>query len=99
MGNNIWKKTQADPAEYIKTKEDIVNALAKAFEKNDIACALDAMSDIIRSDGFSSIARERGQVKEAFYQAIAPTGTPTAESILKLLGILGFRLAVVPKNR
>jgi probable addiction module antidote protein len=56
------------------------------------------MSHIARSEGMTQIARALGVTREGLYKSLAPSGNPSFETVLKLLGILGFRLKVEQKK-
>jgi probable addiction module antidote protein len=86
-----------DPAEFIKTKADVIANLSVALEDGDVEYLLKIMGDIVRSEGMSQIARELGVTREGLYKSLAPTGNPSFETVLKLLDILGFRLRVEQK--
>jgi probable addiction module antidote protein len=87
-----------DPAEYINLKEDVIAELKVTLEENDPVLLLSAMEDIVRSAGFSEIARELGLERESLRQTIAPNGVLALESVIKLLDLMGFRLKVEPKS-
>jgi probable addiction module antidote protein len=86
-----------DPAEYIDTKEDITAHLGVAFERNDMSFLLRTVGHIVRSEGMSEIARELGVNREELCRSLVPTGTPSFESVTKLLDLLGYRLKLEQK--
>ncbi|MDR1178428.1 MAG: putative addiction module antidote protein [Spirochaetaceae bacterium] len=87
-----------DPADDIETKEDVAATLEAALEENDTEFLLSVIGDITRSEGMTRIAHELGVTREGLYKSLSATGTPSFETILKLLDILGFRLRVERKT-
>ena len=51
----IW-----DPAEHLKTEEDMAAYLEAALEEGDAALVVAALGDIARAKGMTQIAREAG---------------------------------------
>jgi probable addiction module antidote protein len=87
-----------DPTEDIKTKEIVIVELDVALEENDPAFLLSVMKDIVRSEGFTEVARELGLTPASLRHTIAPAGALAFESVIKLLDLMGFRLRVAPKS-
>lgn len=81
-----------NPSEDIETKEDVIAELEAALEYGDMTFLLSIFDDIVRSEGISEIARELGVSREELCRSLVPTGTPSFESVTKLLDFLGFRL-------
>jgi probable addiction module antidote protein len=90
-----------DMAQDIRSKADVVLCLEAALAENDVPFLLSVMGDIARSEGMSKIAREMGLSREGLYRSLAPGGNPSFETVVRLLGLLGMRLAVkrVPARR
>jgi len=87
-----------EPADDIKTKEDVIALLEVALKDNDPDFLLSIIGDIARSKGMSQIARELGVSREGLYRSLAPTGNPSFETVFKLLDLLGLRLRVEAKS-
>jgi probable addiction module antidote protein len=92
------KTAKWNPAEFIDTKEDVIAHLEVAFEEGDMEFLLKTMGYIARSEGMAQIARELGVTREGLYKSLSPSGNPSFETVLKLLGILGLRLKIDRKS-
>lgn len=42
------------------------------------------------------MARDAGLSREGLHRALAPTGNPSLATIVKVLGVLGYKLGVQP---
>jgi probable addiction module antidote protein len=87
-----------DPAEYIKTAEDVVNFLEAAIEENDADFLISAIGDIARSRGMSRLAGELNLDRAGLYKSFSPNGNPSFKTVFNLLDILGFKLKVERKS-
>jgi len=91
-------KTYAwDPADDIKTKEDVVGILAAAIEENDPKFLISVIGDIARSKGMSKIARELNLNRVGLYESLSTGGNPSFNTVVKVLDNLGFQLSVRQK--
>lgn len=81
-----------NPAEHLKTEEDMAAYLEAALEEGDPALIAAALGDIARAKGMSHIARETGLGRESLYKALSPEGNPELATVLKVLRVLGLRL-------
>jgi len=86
-----------DAAEYINTKEDIIEYLAAALEENDPKFLVSVIGDIARSKGMAQLARELNLARESLYRSLSPEGNPSFNTIVKVLDNLGFQLSVRQK--
>ena len=86
-----------DAAEYINTKEDIVEYLAAALEENDPKFLVSVIGDIARSKGMAQLARDLNLARESLYRSLSPEGNPSFNTIVKVLDNLGFQLSVRQK--
>jgi probable addiction module antidote protein len=87
-----------DPAEFIDTKEDVIAHLSVALQDGDTKYLLKIMDAIARSEGMAQIARELGVTRMGLYKSLSPDGNPSFETVIKLLDILGFQLALQQKQ-
>ena len=85
-----------DPADHLKTDEDMAAYLEAALEECDPALIAAALGDIARAKGMSQVAREAGLGRESLYKALSPTGNPEFGTILKVVAALGLRLHATP---
>ena len=83
-----------DPAEHLKTPEDVREYLAAAFEGGDPGLIAAALGDVARARGMTEIAREAGISREAMYKAFRPEGNPTLDTLARVVGALGLKLTV-----
>ncbi len=86
-----------DPANYLKSEEDILYYLEAAMEGNDPKHIASALGDVARSSGMTEIARKTGLGRQALYSALSDSGNPTLETLTAVLGALGLELTVRPK--
>ncbi len=88
-------KTQPwDPADHLKTKEDMAAYLEAALEDGDPALVAAALGDIARSQGMTQIAQDTG--RESLYKALSSEGNPEFATVLKVIQALGLRLRATP---
>jgi len=85
-----------DVAEHLDSEEEMFLYLEAAFEDGDPAVIKNALSNIARARGMTEIARSAGITRGGLYRALSDEGNPTLDTILKILGALGFRAAVRP---
>ncbi len=83
-----------DPANYLRTEEDILYYLEAAMEGNDPRHIAGALGDVARSRGMSEIARKAGVGRQALYSALSENGNPTLETLVGVLNALGLQLTV-----
>lgn len=88
---SIW-----DPADHLRTEEDMVAYLEAALEEADPALFAAALGDIARAKGMTNIAREAGLGRESLYKALSPGGNPEFATILKVVAALGLQLHAAP---
>jgi probable addiction module antidote protein len=91
------KTTPFDPAEYLKTEDDIVEYIKVWFEDGNPQEIARALGDIARSKGMTEIARKTGLGRQALYTALSENGNPTLETLTAVLGVLGLELTVQKK--
>jgi probable addiction module antidote protein len=86
-----------DPADYIKTKEDVIAHLEAALEENDPEFLLRTIGHIARSKGMAQLAKEVNLNRKGLYKAFSENGNPSFLTVAKVLDNLGFRLKVEQK--
>jgi probable addiction module antidote protein len=86
-----------DPANYLKTEEDIFFYLEAAMEGNDPKHIARALGDVARSKGMTEISRSTGLGRQALYTALSKDGNPTLETLTSVLTALGLELTVQKK--
>ena len=88
--------TPWDPADHLKTEEDLVAYLEAALEEADPALVAAALGDIARAKGMTQVARDAGLGRESLYKALSPAGNPEFATILKVVAALGLQLHAGP---
>ena len=88
--------TPWDPADHLKTDEDMAAYLEAALEEGDPALVAAALGDIARAKGMTQVARDAGLGRESLYKALSPAGNPEFATILKVVSALGLQLHAAP---
>lgn len=92
------KFTRYDPAEHLKTDEDIALYLDACLEDDpgDGSVVRAALGDIARARGMAQLARDTGVSREGLYRALSPDGNPEFATIMKVMKALGVSLRTSP---
>lgn len=88
--------THWDPADNLKTEEDMVAYLEAALEEGDPGLVVAALGDIARAKGMTQVAHDAGLGRESLYKALSPTGNPEFGTILRVVAALGLQLHASP---
>ena len=83
-----------DIAEYLEDEEAIAEYMNLALEENDPALLASALGDIARARGMTQLAKETGLSRESLYKGLSGDRIPSAETLLKVINALGFKLSV-----
>src|SRR3989338_6300596 len=81
-----------DPAEHLKSEEDMAAYLEAALDEGDPALVAAALGDIARAKGLTALARDTGLARESLYKALSPTGNPELATIMRVVEALGLKL-------
>ncbi|OGT72301.1 MAG: putative addiction module antidote protein [Gammaproteobacteria bacterium RIFCSPLOWO2_02_FULL_57_10] len=81
-----------DPAEHLKSEEDMAAYLEAALDEGDPALVAAALGDIARAKGMTALARDTGLARESLYKALSPTGNPELATIMRVVEALGLKL-------
>ncbi|HSQ07120.1 MAG TPA: addiction module antidote protein [Chromatiaceae bacterium] len=92
------RSTRFDPAEHLKDEDDIAAYLTIILEENDLALLAAALGEIARARGMTEIAKASRIARGAVYKALRPGAQPYVETIAKVCGALGVKLAVQPAH-
>lgn len=87
-----------DPAEHLKSEEDMAAYLEAALVEGDSNLIAAALGDIARAKGMTQVAREAGLGRESLYKALSPAGNPEFATILKVVAALGLQLHAAPAS-
>lgn len=85
-----------DPAQHLKTDEDMAAYLEAALEEGDSALIAAALGDIARAKGMTKVARDAGLGRESLYKALSSSGNPEFSTILQVIQALGLQLHASP---
>ena len=91
---NKTKTTRYDVAEHLRTPEEMAAYLEACMEEanGDATFIAKALGDIARAKGMASVARETGLSRESLYKALSGERTPSFDTILKVVNVLGIKL-------
>jgi probable addiction module antidote protein len=85
---------ELDFSEHLDTDESIAEYLAAILEDNDASLLAAALGDIAKARGMADIAKASGMTREALYKALRPNAKPRFETISRVCGALGLKLAI-----
>ena len=85
---------EMNPADDLKTDEDIALYLNEALKYDDPNILQAAMRDIARAKGMTSIAEKSGISREALYRALRENSRPEFNTVFQVLKAFGLRLRV-----
>ncbi len=90
------KTTPWDSADYLKTEADRIAYLEACLEEapDDPAFITQALGVVARSRNMSQLARDTGLTREGLYKALSEHGNPSFDTVLKVVGAMGYRLAL-----
>jgi probable addiction module antidote protein len=81
-----------DPADYLKSVDDMAAYLEAALGEDDPAVFAAALGDVARAKGMTQVAHDTGLGRESLYKALSSDGNPGFATVVKVLRALGFRL-------
>lgn len=87
-----------DPAEHLKSEEDMAAYLEAALEEGDPALVAAALGDIARAKGMTQVARDTGLGRESLYKALSASGNPEFATVMKVIAALGLKLHAAPAD-
>lgn len=96
METAMDKTTPWDPADHLRTDEDMAAYLEAALDDGDPSLVAAALGDIARAKGMTQVARAAGLGRESLYKALSPSGNPEFATILKVVAALGLQLHAAP---
>ncbi len=88
-----------DVVNYLRDEEDMAGYLEAAMEDGHPTVIAGAIGDIARAIGMTDVARRAGIGRESLYKALSANGNPEFATIMKVIGVLGFRLTVARTPR
>jgi probable addiction module antidote protein len=93
------KTTKFDVQDYLRTPSQQVAYLEAALESNDPSFIAAAIGDLAKARGVSKFSRETGLSREAIYKTFRMGGNPTLDTLSRATDVLGYKLALVPRER
>ncbi len=85
-----------DPANYLKSEDDVALYLDAMFEDGDPALIAHALGVVARWKGMSKVAKKAGLGRESLYKSLSKDGNPSFVTVAKIVHALGFRLSLAP---
>ena len=88
-----------DVADHLNTPEEVAAYLDAVLEEGDDKLLLVALRNVVKSRGFTRVARGAGLRRETLYQSFSEDGNPRLSTVNSVLGQLGMRLSVTPRAK
>ncbi len=82
------------PDKYFASREAQAHLISDALASGNAGYIADAVGIVARHHGIADIAARTGLNRQALYSALSEDGNPTLSTILKVLDVFGFELAV-----
>ena len=82
---------------YPATDNQLVAALNAALEAGDLERVMGIMGQMTRVHQMRRVARETGLGEKSLYKSMRPGASPEFNTVLRVLGSLGFHLQVHPE--
>ena len=83
-----------DAADFLDTDEAIIGYLNEALTYNDPKFFVEALGDVARARGMTSISEASGLGRQALYRSLSSDGNPRIDTLFRVLDTLNVRLAV-----
>jgi probable addiction module antidote protein len=86
--------TRFDVLDHLKTPADHILYLEAAFEDGDPALIAQALGDVARAVGMTSVAKEAGVTREALYKSLSEAGDPRLSTFFGVIKALGLKVSI-----
>ncbi len=83
-----------DAVDFLDTDEAIIGYLNEALTYNDPKFFVQALGDVARAKGMTSLAKSSGLGRQALYRALSDEGNPRIDTLFRVLDTLNVRLTV-----
>jgi probable addiction module antidote protein len=93
--NNQLNIAPFDASDYLDNEETIAEYLSVALNNSDPDAFLDAVRDVAKAQGISTVAQNAGLGRESLYKALKPGAKPRFETIRRLLTALDVKIEIV----
>jgi probable addiction module antidote protein len=84
-----------DASDYLDNEETIAEYLSVVLNNPDPDAFLDAVRDVAKAQGISTVAQNAGLGRESLYKALKPGAKPRFETIRRLLTALDVKIEIV----
>lgn len=82
-------------SDYLKTPKDVASYLDAALEQDDPKLLLEALRDIVDSQGgVAMMASRTGLNRESLYKTLSENGNPKLSTLFEIIKSLGLHLSV-----
>jgi probable addiction module antidote protein len=85
-------------ADYLDSKEMIVEYLNTVLEEGNSKDIINAIGHIAKAIGMTKIAEETGMSRPSLYKALSDGAKPQFETIMKVLKAIGGQISVHPMS-
>lgn len=89
--------TPWDPADHLKTEEDMAGLLEAALEDGHPQVIAAALGAIARAKGMTTVSKGTGLNRKSLYRALSEDGNPELDTFIKVVKALGLQLHATPK--
>jgi len=89
--------TPWDPADHLKTEEDMAGLLEAALDDGHPQVIAAALGAIARAKGMTSLSKGTGLNRKSLYRALSENGNPELETFIKVVNALGLQLHATPR--
>ena len=86
--------TKFDIADYLESKEMIVEYLNTVLEEGTNAELISAIGHVAKAIGMTKIAEETGLSRTSLYKALSKDSKPQFDTVMKILKAIGGQLKV-----
>lgn len=93
--NNQLNIAPFDASDYLDNEETIAEYLSVALNNPDPDAFLDAVRDVAKAQGITTVAQNAGLGRESLYKALKPGAKPRFETIRRLLAALDVKIEIV----
>ena len=91
--------TPWDTAEFLTDDEMIIEYLNAALDEDDPAFFMEAVGNVARAKGMTTIAQETQLGRPSLYKALSGERDPRIGTVMKVLAALGIQLTIRQSTR
>lgn len=82
--------------DYLKTPEEVSGYLEAALEENDPEFLVTVIRDVLKSEGYTKMAKKTGLTREGLYNSFSEETEPKVETLFKVLNAIGLKIKLEP---